>query len=405
MENIKEKQGSVLGGILLVAGCCIGAGMLGMPVLSAMAGFVPSVVMFIIVWLFMTCTGLLLLEVNLWFPEDANIVSMASRTLGIVGKGVAWAVFLFLFYSLMVAYVSGSGELFVDFIHDFTHITLPTWLGNLACTFVLGVMLYIGTLAVDRFNRIMMMGLIATYVVLIILGSKHVDMALLLRQNWELSVLALPAMITSFGFHNLVPSLSNYLHKDERKLKIVILAGSAIPLIVYIIWEWLILGVVPIEGDGGFLRALDEGHMATQALRNAVGSSWIVEIAQYFAFFAIITSFVGVALSFVDFLADGLKVKRTAKGKLLLCSLVLLPPCFFAAIYPKIFLIALNYAGGFGAVILFGILPAAMVWSGRYYKKISKTPPLVPGGKILLGIVILFSCFIVGLQLVQELQR
>jgi hypothetical protein len=52
--------------------------------------------------------------------------------------------------------------------------------------------------------------------------------------------------------------------------------------------------------------------------------------------------------------------------------------------------LALNYAGAFGAVILFGILPALMVWSGRYIKGISGEK-IVPGGKITLGAIILFA--------------
>ncbi len=57
-------SGSVLGGVLLVTGCCIGAGMLGLPVMSALTGFYPTLAMFIVGWLFMAVTGLLLLEVN-----------------------------------------------------------------------------------------------------------------------------------------------------------------------------------------------------------------------------------------------------------------------------------------------------------------------------------------------------
>src|ERR1700733_232103 len=106
-----EKSGSLPGAILLISGCCIGAGMLGLPVLSALAGFVPSLCMFLLSWLFMTATALLLLEVNLQFKEEVNIVSMAEKTLGLPGKLAAWGCFLFLFYAIGVAYLAGSGDL------------------------------------------------------------------------------------------------------------------------------------------------------------------------------------------------------------------------------------------------------------------------------------------------------
>lgn len=401
MVNEKTtNSGSVFGAILLIAGCCIGAGMLGLPVLSAPAGFIPSLVFFVVGWLFMTCTGLLLLEATLWFDKEVNIITIASKTLGMIGKTVAWALFLFLFYTLMVAYISGSGELFADFYLEITGSTLPAWIGSVICTAMLGLFLYIGISAVDRFNRILMLGLIVSYVALVILGSRHVNVDLLKHYDWSSSLLVLPAMIISFGFHNLVPSLTTYLNKDESRLKKAIIIGGTIPLAVYIIWQWLILGLVSPEI--GFQAAIDQGQMATQLLRHAVGTSLVVDVAQYFAFFAIVTSFVGVALSFTDFLADGLQIKKTAVGKAILCALVLLPPLFFSLVYPRLFLLALSYAGAFGAVILFGILPAAMVWSGRYYKKLS-TKELVPGGKVTLIIVVLFAFFVFGLQLVKEI--
>ena len=178
-----------------------------------------------------------------------------------------------------------------------------------------------------------------------------------------------------FGFHNLIPSLTTYFDSRPKPLIWTIIIGSSIPLLIYLLWEWIILGLVPLQE---FKTALDQGEIATEALKNAIGASWVVDAAQAFAFFAIVTSFLSVALSFVDFLADGLKIKKTPKGKIILSLLVLAPPFFCALLYPTIFLIALNSAGGFGAVILFGILPALMVWKGRYQQKID-APKLATG--------------------------
>ncbi len=393
-----QSNGRVLGAILLVSGSCIGAGMLGLPVLTALGGFRPTLVMFFCCWLFMLITGLLLLEVNLWFKEDVSIVSMATRTLGPVGKVLAWSLFAFLFYSLMVAYVSASGQLISDFVEETVGLIAPEWSGSLFLTVLFGVFLYLGTGTVDRINRLLMFGLILSYLILVYVGSGHVKTELLKHTDWSAAVYAVPAMIISFGFHNLVPSLTIYLKHDVRKLRLAIIVGSLIPLIVYLMWEWLILGIVPLDGSNGFREALDQGSMATRALRNIAGGSWVVEIAEYFSFFAIITSFLSVALSFVDFLADGLQIKKDGPGKLKLCVLSLTPPYLLALLYPNIFLAALSYAGAFGAVILFGILPAAMAWSGRYITK-HRGLQLVPGGKMSLLALIIISLAVVGLEL------
>lgn len=391
------QKGSLSGAILLISGCCIGAGMLGLPVMSAKAGFGPSLAMFVISWLFMMTTALLMLEVNSWFSDEVSIISMADRTLGAAGKAVGWLCFLFLFYCLGVAYISASGELITALLKETTGFEAAPWMGSLAVSLLFGLFVYLGTHSVDLFNRILMLGLIVSYFLLVILGAPHVNTEYLKHTNWSMATLVLPLMIISFGFHNLVPSLATYLKHDVKRLFLAIVCGSAIPLFVYLIWEWLILGLVRVNASGGFVETVEEGNMATELLKNAAGTLWVTDIAQYFAFFAILTSFLGNSLSFVDFLADGLRIKKTYTGKLFLCLLVIAPPFLLSLVYPRLFLTALNYAGAFGAVILFGILPALMVWSGRYYKKFNDRP-IVPGGKGVLALVILFALGIIALQ-------
>lgn len=388
-------EGSVLGSALLIAGCCIGAGMLGLPVLSAKAGFVPSAIFFVLIWLFMMTTGLLLLEVNLWFQgKDVSIVTMAKETLGKGGQAAVWLLFCYLFYSIMIAYVAGSGSLLSGVAGDFG-VLLPKWLGSVVFTIFFGILIYFGTEFVDWCNRLLMVGLIASYVSLLIFGGPYIEPKLLVRNDWSDVMIVIPAMVISFGFHNLVPSLTTYVRGNVKKLTLVIAIGSFIPLIIYLLWEGLILGIVP---EFHFQAALDSGEIATLALKNVVHSRAVLLFAAHFAFFALISSFLSVALSFLDFLADGLQVKKDAKGKLFLSFLTLMPPFILAMIYPGIFLKALSYAGAFGATLLFGIIPALMVWSGRYRLKIASAR-VVPGGKAVLCLIIAAASWIVLVNL------
>lgn len=373
--------------------------MIGLPLLTGAGGFRPTVAMFVVSWLFALAMGLLLLEVNLWFTEEVSILSMADRTLGKIGKYFGGAMFISLFYSLMTSYVGGCGQLFSDFAQETLGIMLPEWVGGFIVSAVFGFFLYLGTHTADRLNRVLMGGLILSYLVLLVVGLPHVDRELLTYENWGATIYALPIMIAAFGYHNMIPTLTTYLKHNANVLRLTILIGSTIPLLIYLSWEWVILGMIPAEGPGGFSDALNQGDMVTRTLRHAVGSSWIVDVAEYFAFFAIITSFLAVALSFVDFLADGLRIKRDAKGKVLLCTLSLGPPFVCAVMYPKIFLAALSYAGGFGVPLLFGVLTGAMVWSGRYVKKFGGQH-LLPGGKFSLLLVIVFSLTLVALGII-----
>ena len=397
-----NKSGSIFGGTLLIAGTCIGAAMLGLPVITGIAGFVPSTVMFVVGWLFMMSTGLLLLEVNIWLGESTGIVSMAQKTLGRPGKIAAWALFLFLFYSLMVAYISASGALVVRGLADITGKTLPQWVGSLLFIGFFGSFVYRGTRSVDLFNRFLMLGLVVAYGILVWIGTPHVNKEYLSHHNFNYAFFSLPVVIIGFGFHNIVPTLAEYFKGDRKRLFRTVLLGSTITLLIYLLWEWIIVGTVPLEGAGGLIEALAQGKSTTEALRATAGKSLVVSAAQYFALFALVTSFLGVALSFVDFLSDGLHVSKTRWGSLLLIALVLVPPFIFGLVYQDIFLKALQYAGGFGAVVLFGVMPALMVWNSRYRCKVA-SKPLVPGGRPVLLLIIVFAFTVVGLELAQEL--
>src|SRR3972149_4119009 len=113
---MSDKPGSIFGGMLLIAGSCIGAGMLGLPIVTGLAGFYPSLVMIFLVWGFMTSTALLLVEVNGWFSGQVNYISMVGHSLGKIGRALCWILYLFLFYSLLMAYIVGSSGIVSSFV-------------------------------------------------------------------------------------------------------------------------------------------------------------------------------------------------------------------------------------------------------------------------------------------------
>ena len=72
----------VMSGTFLIAGTMIGAGMLGIPLVTGEAGFIPGMVITLAVWFFMYCTGLLFLEVTLWMPDGSNVLSISGKFFG-----------------------------------------------------------------------------------------------------------------------------------------------------------------------------------------------------------------------------------------------------------------------------------------------------------------------------------
>jgi len=392
----------VIGGILLVSGTTIGAAMLALPVSTGLAGFWPSVALLIVCWLFMTYTAFLILEVNLWLGENTNLISMAKATLGRFGEVVSWATYLFLLYALTTAYIAGSGPIVIDAIHAFTGISLPAYAGSIPLLLIFGFFVYRGTASVDFINRILMLGLVVSYAIIVVLLTPHVEPQLLQHADWPELLIAVSVVATSFGFHIIIPSLTTYLNKDISKLKTTILIGSIIPVIVYILWEALSLGVIPLQGEHSIVSGYQKGTNGAQLISSILDNTTIAVVARCFAFFAIVTSFIGVSLSLSDFLADGLKIKKTRLGRLVLCLLTFVPPALIALIDPRAFLTALEYAGAFGVIVLLVLLPSLMVWRGRYYQHF-KSSFETPGGKAALCIVIAFALIVIGLEVANKL--
>ncbi|CDZ80066.1 Tyrosine permease [Candidatus Rubidus massiliensis] len=382
-QTIKLIQGS-----LLVAGTSVGGGMLALPVLTSLGGFIPSLVIYFLCWAFMASTGLLFLEISTWLKKDANIISMASKTLGSGGKWFAWIIYLFLFYCLTLAYIVGTGNLFVELSQQ----QLSQVEASLLFLCIFAPFVYLGTNVVSHLNFWLMIGLGISYLGFVVLGFPHISLQLLSYKDWSLSLMALPVSFTAFAYQGIIPTLFNYMEHDVKRTKQVILIGSFTPLIIYIIWQMLILGIVPAYGPGGLKEALELGNNAIYPLKNFLDSPFLYYLGQSFAFFALVTSFFGVTLGLMDFLSDGLKVKKTYKGKLLLCLLIFAPPFVLSIFYPHVFLIALDYAGGIGCALLLGLLPILMAWKGRYILKLGNQP-LLKGGKTILGLLFLFVIF------------
>ena len=380
-------------GSLLIGGTALGAGMLALPLATAVGGLVPSWTVYFLSWIFSVATGLLFVEIGLWLPRNANIVSMATALLGKTGKWLAWTLYIFLFYSLTVAYVAGGGRLFSETYSTF---------GILLFTSLFGGVVFLGTKIAGRVNGILMAGLILSYLGFVVFGVEKIDFSRIQEWGWKGAILGLPVIFTSFSYQGTVPTLLEYLGRDGKRTRFAIIAGTTIPFVAYIIWDIIIKGIVPVEGPHGLLAARELGVTAVEPLKFILQNSKISLIGNFFAFFALTTSFIGVTLGLLDFLMDSLKIEHTQVKRGGLALIVYVPPVIIALTNPSIFFHALGYAGGFGCAILLGLLPTMMAWVGRYYKKLPGNNRLLPGGKISLVLLFLFALFEISVQIYKQ---
>ncbi len=398
---MKMYRNKTLGSILLVGGTSIGAGMLALPLTTGAGGFLPSTLLFFIAFAFMLLSLFYLMEATLMSGKvNANLITICKEHLGPIGEFSAWLSFLLLLYSVAAAYLSGGGSLIADVISAGSKYNVSANIGIFIFLLIFGCIVVFETKAVDAINRICMVGLVVCFVLLLIFVTPHVEWEHYRGGKPHYLWAAVPVVVLSFTSHIIVPSLRNYLDGNVAKLKKALLVGSLIPLVFYLVWEFLIMGMLPLTGKYGLEKIGGAPHPVaglTDALNVMLGMPWIAIVVGLFSFFALVTSFFGVALSLYDFLADGLRIQKTVKGKALLLFLMFIPPLLFALFYPSGFVTALGYAGVFVA-ILYGLLPAFMVWHGRYSEK-RKEKFRVFGGKPLLLIMLIGSFAIIYFQI------
>ena len=395
--NQKQSKGRLVSGIFVIAGTMMGAGMLGMPLVMAMSGFWPGLTVTVLVWFFMYCTGLLLLEVTLWMPSGSHVLSISRRFLGKWGGWISGGCFAFLYYCLMIAYFAAGSPLLAEFLEAILggKGAFAGWKMFVLFASFFGTVVAIGAKSIDRVNLVLSVGMGLCWFILIGSGGKEVDPIRLRWANWPAIGFPIPVLFGAFGFHNVIPSLCSYLNRDRKALRLAIFWGSFLPLVVYVIWQWLVIGAIP---KAILEKTFLEGGSVTMAFETVTGCPIFPIVGKYFAFFAIVTSTVGVAFSMVDFLEDGFEVRSSKKlVRFALTLLTFLPPCLLVSLYPKVFTLILGIAGGFGEAFLNGLLPISLVWVGKYVCKLPTYLPWLQNKKSL-SLLFFFTLYVVFLE-------
>ena len=382
-----------IGSTLLVAGTMIGAGMLAMPLTSAGIGFGFTLVLLLGLWALLTFSALLFVELYQTAESDAGIGTLAEQYFGKAGRIIATAVLIIFLYALIAAYVSGGGSLLKDLLPE----SFGDKVSILLFTVIFGSFIVIGTHSVDKINRVLFFVMLAAFAVVLSLMLPEIKFDNLMATPIDnaLIISASPVFFTAFGFHGSIPSLNKYLGGNVKALRISILAGSAITLCAYILWQMSTHGLLT---QNEFLQILKEDatlNGLVKATLAITGSNMIAGAVKLFSTLALVTSFLGVGLGLLECIEDLLKRSfNISAGRISLGLMTFIPPLVFALFYPEGFILALGYAGqmfAFYAVVL----PVSLVWKAR--RTHSNLPYKVWGGNLTLIIVLVLGVIITSI--------
>ncbi len=393
--------GKFIGCVMMVVGSAIGAGILGLPIVSAGAGFAATLVVMLLLWLLLTITGLMVAEASLMLPAHAcSFNSMAEKTLGPFGRIVTWVSYLLLLYTTLTAYISGGPDLIFGLLKAMPNLQISRWMVTIVFTIVMGGVVFWSTKATDHFNRFLIfikgvlllssLALISVYI-----DSQHIFSGF----SWQKTqgvIKASPIILCLFNYHFVIPSIRMYVGDRPKSIRWIVIIGTTISLVIYLFWLAPILSIIPLNGENGFNVIGNSPGELTRILTAIVNSNWVRFSVYGFANISMTTAFLGVSLGLFDFLADGLKRANDRFGRFQTALATFLPPLLVNIFYPDNFLKSFSYSGVFVA-ILFLILPPIILkrlrhqCSNNLHSSVSLNQVHCSCGKVCYTIIVVFG--------------
>jgi len=383
----------LFGSVLIMIGQVIGAGMLALPLVSSSVGLVPALSVLFVAWMVMTVSQMYVLEVSLAMKNtECGFGSMAEKTLGIGGKIITFVVTSCLLYSLISMYIAGTSSILVRFLNS----SLPDFVTTIAFTLIFGSVVFCGTRATDRVNRLLMSIKGGTLIgaTISLFPYIHKDYLLLPpmsttifgKQGFVSMVLV---FLSSFNACCIIPTLRTYNNDAPQRMKYIVFLGTIIPMVIYAGWLIAVLGVIPQIGPQSFITINGSVGELIRVIVSLANNKLIFVFITAFANITMTVSFLTSSLALVDFLIDSFKLQTYRGGRLSATLLALVPPCMFAVFCPESFLSTLQCAA-ISAIILAIILPTVMVYRLRNNSNIQ--PPFRMAG----GNTLLFILFFIG---------
>ncbi len=369
METSQNSFLKILGCIMIIVGTMIGAGILALPIITAKLGFLLGSLLIIIIWSIMTYTAVLISDISCSMTYGSSFKTIAEKYFGKIGGIVATISFLLLMYFISTAYISAAASSIST-----SFPTLSENISSFIFVVIFGSIVVLGTKFVDYANRFFISLKIIVLVILCAVLNKYIEMNNLLASPVDLGaslLISIPIFTTSFTSHIIVPALSDYLGKNARDMKKIIIIGSIIPLIVYIVWIVSILGVLPINGPVSFMNSIFDHIPADKAnignilttLGDKVKTPTTDIVLLIFTYVAIMTSFLSVTLSLFHFNIDTYNLDKLKKlpAYLIAATLTFSIPLIINQLDPDIFIYAMRSVGLSIAVLLI-IMPGLMAF-------------------------------------------
>lgn len=277
--------------IASLIGMIIGVGIFGIPYVVVQAGLLAGFFYLLLLAVMITIVHLSYGEIALRTNAEHGLVGYAEKYLGRTGKKIMGGTIIFEFYGALLAYLIAGGHfLNIIFSKFFGNITFINFSANgdfiwTIIFFILGSFLvFRGLKAVAPSEFFMAIILVAIACIFIFRGVPFFRLDNLSVLNWAKVFMPYGVILFSLTGGAAIPEIRQLLKGQESRMKKVIIWGTIIPAIIYLLFTTSVVGV-------------SGSNTSKDAMSGLVPyfGSWIVILGAFFGFLAVTTSYLMIS--------------------------------------------------------------------------------------------------------------
>lgn len=235
------KRKSYFDAIAVMIGYVIGVGMFGLPFVISKAGvavFIVFIVFFgMIQYLLHMIYANLILATNgkhrlagfaeKYLGKKFKYITFIAKTIGNLGALLAYLIITGIFlHELLDPFLGGSEFIYSTFL------------------FVIGaVVVYFGLGAIAEFEFFMTSFLLLVVIMIAVKGWPEIDTVNYISLDWKYFLLPYGAMLMALDGNGSLPLVARLVNRDKKAMKSVVAIGTFIPIIVILLFTFVVVGI------------------------------------------------------------------------------------------------------------------------------------------------------------------
>lgn len=227
--------------VATLVGSTVGVGLYGIPFTFQKAGFGIGLLFLIGISGLVLLANLLYGEIILRTHQRHHFIGYTSKYLGAWARRINLFTFWVAVYGALVGVIIISGNFLsnvLSFYFRFSPLTFST-------IFIVAasILVFLGLRTVAKFDFFMMLFFGAVVLLIALYGVKHISFA---NFNWATGTFwFLPFGVTLFAMNATsgIPLVREVLIGQEEKLKKALIVGTLLPVVLYLIFTFAVVGV------------------------------------------------------------------------------------------------------------------------------------------------------------------